>query len=95
MKNVRRSLIIGFFAGACMLLFMMSPTLFPNVKWVWWASMVLVLPLSVLGFGLGIKSVQAGDRGIWAWVAVWLNSLIMIGFLSLAMSLFDEMLSST
>jgi len=89
MKNSRRSIIVGLIAGACALLFIKSPALFPGAEWVTKVIFVLICPLSVWGFVLGIRSIHEEGNGVWQWIAVWLNGLLMIGFFLMVIMLME------
>lgn len=91
MTNTHRSLILALVAGAFVLLFIKSPTVFPGVEWIIKALPILVFGLSSWGAVLGIRSVKQEGGGLWPWVAFWLNALILIAFFLLIILLFEAL----
>lgn len=89
MTNARRSLILALVAGAFALLFIKSPTVFPGVEWIIKVLPVLVFGLSSWGLVLGMRSLKQEGGGLWSWVAVLLNALLLIGFFLLLILLFE------
>lgn len=89
MTNARRSLILALVAGAFALLFIKSPTVFPGVEWIIKVLPVLVFGLSSWGLVLGMRSLKLEGGGLWPWVAVFLNALLLIGFFLLLILLFE------
>ncbi len=90
MTNSRRSLILALVAGAFVLLFIKSPTVFPGVEWIIKVLPFLVFGLSSWGAVLGMRSVKQ-QGGLWPWVAFWLNALILIAFFLLIILLFEAL----